>query len=164
MSSSRSSPARHGGQLHAQQPMTPVVLQSTDFPPLSTVSPSPEKRTPVVNGAWGNASSTRSILQASAQPNASAVGSRLEEPDRGFERPPPKSNAELFNPKSSRRSNSSNSKNNSSSQDRSDEKLAGDPTADFADQIGSLSLGDVAHGSPSPVKVPAGITMSTLTL
>ncbi|KAG6866588.1 hypothetical protein C0991_002076 [Blastosporella zonata] len=103
----------------------PVPLQSpTEFPPLSST---PEKRVPVVSGAWGNTSSTRNIRvlspgqnapsalvhhpsngaisnSASATAQALAPGAdAAEESDRAFERPPPKSSAELFNPKLLRR-------------------------------------------------------------
>lgn len=107
------SPARLGMQnQHQPQP----VLQPNDFPPLSSAA---ERRTPTVAGAWTNASSTRSIIMANAQgnpvpqsnalvhyPNAqqpSATGSRMEDQDPGFDRPPPKDNVELFNPKGARR-------------------------------------------------------------
>ncbi|KAF7982569.1 hypothetical protein HWV62_27563 [Athelia sp. TMB] len=149
MSNSRNSPARHTTQLH-NQPMTPVVLQSTDFPPLNPVSPSPEKRTPVVGGAWGNASSTRSILQANVHPGASLGGGRLEDPDRGFERPPPKSNAELFNPKMARRPGSSSSKSNNLTQDRVDEQLHSDVSTNIADQMGSMFIGDAGAQPLAP--------------
>lgn len=133
--------------------MTPVVLQSTDFPPLNPVSPPPEKRTPVIGGAWGNASSTRSILQANAQSGTLPIGGRLEDPDRGFERPPPKSNAELFNPKNSRRSTGSNGRGNSFPQDRMDEQVFND--VDVADQLNSLYIGDAGVRSPSAAEVVA---------
>lgn len=107
------SPARIGMQnQHQPQP----VLQPNDFPPLSSA---PERRVPTVAGAWTNASSTRSIIMANAQGSAapqgnalvhypntqqpSAPGSRLEDHESGFDRPPPKDNAELFNPKGARR-------------------------------------------------------------
>lgn len=91
--------------------MPPVNLQSTDFPPLTSIAAAPEKRTLVAAGAWGNSSSTRSIrLPSPGHPNPTgnalvhhpnnsagagnnnnnASETRLEEPDRGFERPPPK--------------------------------------------------------------------------
>ncbi|KAF8074962.1 hypothetical protein FPV67DRAFT_606515 [Lyophyllum atratum] len=103
----------------ASQQKPPVPLQSsTDFPPLSSVSAAPEKRTPVVSGAWGNTSSTRNIRMPSPgqgqlnsnapvyypnNPGATDSGeTHSEDSDRGFERPPPKS-SELFNPKVLRR-------------------------------------------------------------
>ncbi|KAF5383798.1 hypothetical protein D9615_003541 [Tricholomella constricta] len=111
----------HPNNSTLQQPTSqqklPVPLQSTtDFPPLSTVSATPEKRTPVVTGAWGNNSASRNIRMPSpGQPNTNALIYHpsnhaevdnaevlLEDSDRGFERPPPKS-AELFNPKVLRR-------------------------------------------------------------
>ncbi|KZT69263.1 hypothetical protein DAEQUDRAFT_765580 [Daedalea quercina L-15889] len=102
------SPARLGGQNQHPQP----ILQANDFPPLSSA---PERRAPAVAGAWTNASSTRSIIMAGAQgsttpqgnalvhyPNAqqpSATTPRMDDHESGFDRPPPKGNAELFNPK-----------------------------------------------------------------
>ena len=172
ISSSRGSPARHSGQrLHpSPQPVTPIVLQSTDFPPLSTLSSPSEKRPPVLGGAWMNASSTLSKLMPgpgrALSPNLnSSNNGRLEEPERGFERPPPKGNVELFNPKSSRRSNSSNSSNsrhNSMPQDKSEnEKQGGDMMISVMDQMVSLSVGDTRPGSPPAMKVATTMAMST---
>jgi len=64
------SPGRGGSQQQnnisspqsSGQQIPPAILRSTDFPPLSSIASSPEKRTPVVGGAWTNLSSTRSIL------------------------------------------------------------------------------------------------------
>jgi hypothetical protein len=117
-----------------------------------------------------NASSTRSILMPSPghvnsqssvlSPNShTSSNGRLEEPERGFERPPPKGNVELFNPKGSRRSNSSNSRHNSLLQDRMEnEKHGGDAVANVVDQIRSLSIGDTSAGSLSVAKP---VAMST---
>ncbi|KAG6812775.1 hypothetical protein H0H92_000545 [Tricholoma furcatifolium] len=101
------------------QQQQPVPLQSpTEFPPLSSAGGvAPEKRAPVVSGAWGNTSTTRNIRVMSpaqqAAPNALVQHSPMnngtrpapqagvdaaDESDHTFERPPPKS-AELFNPK-----------------------------------------------------------------
>ncbi|KAH7913826.1 hypothetical protein BJ138DRAFT_1001385 [Hygrophoropsis aurantiaca] len=112
------SPARNNGQRPQQVP--PVALQYTDFPPLTTISPTTEKRLPTVAGVWTNSSSTRSILlPGSGNPTSSHatalvqhpnphqnIGngnqntiSRPEDIDKGFERPSPKLNAELYNPK-----------------------------------------------------------------
>jgi hypothetical protein len=125
---------------------------------------------PVAGGAWTNASSTRSIIMpspghANSQSNAlvhqtTPNNVRLEEPDRGFERPPPKSNAELFNPKNSRRSNSGNSRNNSSSQDTA-EIEGGDAVANIIDQVTSLSAADAGPGSPSAIKAATVVATST---
>jgi hypothetical protein len=94
-------------------------------------------------------------------PNSNVnINGRLEEPERGFERPPPKGNVELFNPKGSRRSNSSNSRHNSMPQDKpQNEKQVGDGMADVADQVTSLSLGDTSPASPS-IKAAATVVMS----
>jgi hypothetical protein len=107
------------------------VLQSNDFPPLTSLTSVPEKKTPVIAGAWTNPSSMRSILMpspghANTQGNALVLHSlaanspnlnnvRLEE-QPGFERPPPKPAAELFNPK--RRPHSTNGKALSQSPER----------------------------------------------
>jgi hypothetical protein len=175
MGSSRSSPGRNGGQsqpnLHpAPQPIMPVVLQATDFPPLTSLSSPPEKRAPVAGGAWVNASSTRSILmpnpghsnsQSSALVHQSTNNNlRLEGPERGFERPPPKANVELFNPKG-RRSNSGGSRNNSLPQDKAEKEAGGEAMASMVNQVASLSVGDAGPGSPSPIKAAAAVAMST---
>lgn len=109
-----------GGNLpyHQRSQQPPPSLQGTDFPPLSTA---PEKKTPLASGAWTNASTTRSVLRAgpSGTTSAPAAGNALvhypasggngrgPSPNNGrlddmFERPPPKGNAELFNPKGGR--------------------------------------------------------------
>ncbi|KIK08888.1 hypothetical protein K443DRAFT_671944 [Laccaria amethystina LaAM-08-1] len=130
------------------QEQTPIVpLQPTDFPPLT---PAAEKRNPVVNGAWGNSSSTRSILSPSTghQPvfgNAlvnHSPNSRLEEPARGLERPPPKS-SELFNPKIVRRTATGPTNTNGKTQgDRERETARGDAVANaiLVAQIEKISL------------------------
>ena len=112
------SPARIGGQAHLNnhhhgQAQQQPSLQSTDFPPLSS-GPAPEKRTPVVGSAWTNTLANRSIMTVGPQggppapgnalvhyPGISGVDGQNVNPcmDDSFERPPPKSNAELFNPK-----------------------------------------------------------------
>ncbi|KAG6897426.1 hypothetical protein C0992_001587 [Termitomyces sp. T32_za158] len=94
----------------------PASLQSpTEFPPLSSGNGvAPEKRLPVVSGAWVNNAPARNIRLMAPQHNAlvhhpqpasnvPAAGAPpavdgAEDSDRAFERPPPKS-AELFNPK-----------------------------------------------------------------
>ncbi|THH05400.1 hypothetical protein EW145_g4822 [Phellinidium pouzarii] len=109
----------HQSQQSTPQQLEPIFLQATDFPPLSSISnPSTDKR-PSVGGAWSNPSpAARAILSPStghtnqAQGNAygtalfnhsmvngPGVPNRLEDDERGFERPPPKTSAELFNPK-----------------------------------------------------------------
>jgi hypothetical protein len=115
------SPARNGeGMLPSHQldgpQLSPVILQSTDFPPLTSVTTPLEKRAPTVGGAWTNLSSTRSILMPSAghvnfggnalvhhQIGIGGTPGRIDEQERGFERPPPRGGAELFNPKIARR-------------------------------------------------------------
>ncbi|KAF8817432.1 hypothetical protein BYT27DRAFT_6811343 [Phlegmacium glaucopus] len=86
---------------HQQQQQTPPTpFQSTDFPPLTSIAPAQEKRTPVVTGAWGvsrpSLSPTNGNMNMNGSLNGSANGgtahnspiSRLEEPDRGgTERP-----------------------------------------------------------------------------
>ena len=92
-----------GGPLPHHRPQQPPAL--TDFPPLSSES---EKKAPVAGGAWQNSSNMRSALKAGPAPAPAAQASpganpcRLEDSDRAFERPPPKGNAELFNPKAGR--------------------------------------------------------------
>lgn len=102
----------------------PVALQPADFPPLGGAGAA-EKRAAVAVpcGAWNNGSSARSIVPPNGQTSYSsaltnstggatggtavtaggaaaapvASGSRLDEPDKIYERPPPK-NVELFDP------------------------------------------------------------------
>lgn len=134
-------------QTSSQQPVT---LQSADFPPLISLPPGPEKRTPVAGGAWGN--SPRSIHLPSpgqlispanalvhhsnhSMGNNNGPESRLEESDRTFERPPPKS-AELYNPKLLRRP--TGGKVNG---EKEKERPRGDAVAG-AIQVDSMSLDD----------------------
>lgn len=96
----------HGPGSHQHQRPQPVSLHSTDFPPLSSV-PGPGVSRPVMGGVWGSIDSSAKATSAygPSQPGGGALFShatanRLEDDERGFERPPPKSSAELFNPKS----------------------------------------------------------------
>ncbi|KLO08698.1 hypothetical protein SCHPADRAFT_908441 [Schizopora paradoxa] len=126
--SSRNSPARPMMQLppvppflqHQQQnqnlpphsqSLPPPVLQPNDFPPLSS-NPVDNKK-PAAGGVWTNPGMARTILKAkpdnaNSQPANSNYGNALfnhgqsprpDDDERGFERPPPKGSAELFNPK-----------------------------------------------------------------
>ena len=74
---------------------------------------------------------------------------RLEDPERGFERPPPKRNAELFNPKGTRPSNSSRS--NSVPQAESVKQPGGDAVANLIDQVTSLSTAATGQASPPAI-------------
>ncbi|KAF9006064.1 hypothetical protein BDQ17DRAFT_1352661 [Cyathus striatus] len=144
------SPQRNiNGNSNRQAPLQPPAsLQSMDFPPLSSMA---EKRTPVVAGAWGNVSSTRSILQANSNQVGNVVASptnssRLEEPDKGFERPPPKS-AQLFNPKSAFKSASMNgimasAINGKAETEKDKERVRSDTVASaiLVDGVNSISL------------------------
>ena len=113
------SPARppnqqlHGAQQPVLQQRPPIHVQPNDFPPLSSVSGQANDRRPSAGGVWSNTNlAARSILSAnpthSNQPQVNTYGSalfnhsggnRLEDDERGFERPPRKGSAELFNPK-----------------------------------------------------------------
>ncbi|EMD39144.1 hypothetical protein CERSUDRAFT_112820 [Gelatoporia subvermispora B] len=111
------SPARIGGQAHLPSQHQPQpVLQPTDFPPLSSAPAAPERRMPTPGGAWTNSSLTRSVMTAGPPqgnaashgtalvryPNSNGSGAqdrRADDQEPGFDRPPPKANAELFNPK-----------------------------------------------------------------
>ncbi|KAI0063999.1 hypothetical protein BV25DRAFT_328926 [Artomyces pyxidatus] len=105
------SPVRNGGRLpHGPHGSSaPVLLQSADFPPLTSPSGAAEKRTPVPRGAWTNNTNRSTILSPPAQQFGGPAGnghtfaggpnsSRLDEPDQAFERPQLKGK-ELFNPK-----------------------------------------------------------------
>ncbi|EJD07294.1 uncharacterized protein FOMMEDRAFT_143762, partial [Fomitiporia mediterranea MF3/22] len=119
------SPARPPGQplpSHHQPPpqqRPPIHLQPNDFPPLSSIaSPSHDKRPPA-GGVWSNVNSTaRTVLSPnpghSNHPQGITYGTalfnhtganRLEDDERGFERPPRKGSAELFNPKGGAKKN-----------------------------------------------------------
>ncbi|PSS34104.1 hypothetical protein PHLCEN_2v1856 [Hermanssonia centrifuga] len=142
-------------------------LQPTDFPPLSSA---PEKKTPVIGGAWTNSSSVRTVLRAGppASTNVPAPGSalvhypntntpvkpnsnvgaasgnisaRADEQDRSFERPPPKVNAELFNPKGARKQNAGNFDGHVADKDSS--KVDGAVTT-LADRMNEMSFGSCA--------------------
>jgi len=132
--------------------MPPVTLQSTDFPPLISLAPASEKRTPIA-GAWGNSPRSihlpgpglltapqNSLLHHPNHGTGSNNGSdpRLEESDRTFERPPPKS-SELYNPKLLRRP-ASGKANGEKEKDRArGDAVAG---AILVSQLGSISLED----------------------
>lgn len=96
----------------APQQLAPIFLQSTDFPPLSNGPVSSERKPPVA-GAWNNSNLTaRTLVHGNTQVNGVGTAlfnhqssSRLEDDDHGFERPPPKTSAELFNPKGGKRTN-----------------------------------------------------------
>jgi hypothetical protein len=119
------SPARFGGNLpmlgnqrNAPHLSSQLPPQSTDFPPLSSA---PEKKTPVVGGAWTNSSSIKSVLRPgpSGKPHGPVTNNALvhyptsgsesnmpmhfDDQEHAFDRPPPKSNAELYNPKGAQR-------------------------------------------------------------
>lgn len=88
----------------SSQPPSTTLQSSTDFPPLTSLPAAPEKRTPVIAGAWGNSSARAIRLPSPGHPNSptnalvqhpnntggnsNTPETRLEEP--GFERPPPK--------------------------------------------------------------------------
>ena len=124
-----SSPAQQNGSTRAPHhgASAPVALQPADFPPLGGAGAA-EKRTAVTvpYGAWNNGSSARSIVPPNGQTSYSsaltsstggatsgttvtaggaaaapvASGLRFDEPDKTYERPPPK-NVELFDPNAS---------------------------------------------------------------
>ncbi|KAF9461216.1 hypothetical protein BDZ94DRAFT_1221785 [Collybia nuda] len=160
-------PQHPGTSMHQPSTQSPstTLQSSTDFPPLTSLPVAPEKRTPVVTGAWGN-SATRAIrLPSPGHPNSptnallqhpSSTGGnrgtqeiRLEEPDRGFERPPPKS-AELYNPKLLRRPT-----NSRVTGEKEKERVRGETIANaiLVGQVEAMSMEDQALGSAS-VAIP----------
>ncbi|EGN96739.1 hypothetical protein SERLA73DRAFT_184899 [Serpula lacrymans var. lacrymans S7.3] len=176
-SSRNMSPARNSGQLntgvsHQPHQLTSNVLQPTDFPPLTTLSPGAEKRAIPVAGAWTNSSSTRSILMPGPSPAGNVLvhhsnthvsgkdNSRLEDSERGFERPPPKGNVELFNPKGVWKSGA-NPQSHQPSPDRFEkdrlekEKLRGEVVANaiLVDKVATMSVEDkdTTCAAPPPV-------------
>ncbi|TDL23916.1 hypothetical protein BD410DRAFT_127711 [Rickenella mellea] len=166
--SSRNS-SGHQSPNRAAQQLPPIMLQATDFPPLSGPSGVPvEKRNvPMPGGVWTNAGGARAVLQQPAPPrqvdgmghgnahqhqqqhhnqshhNANGVGSstgtRLDE--HGFDRPPPKS-AELFNPNLSTNSNGSRRSGSSSSTSHTPEKGEKDRERARGDAVASAILLD----------------------
>ncbi|KAL5512958.1 hypothetical protein ACEPAH_3356 [Sanghuangporus vaninii] len=96
--------------LPSPQQRPPIHLQPTDFPPLSSAT---SGKRPAPGSAWSSMSpATRAVLSPNPghlnQSQGNSYGSALfnhphanslEDDDRGFERPPPKRNAELYNPK-----------------------------------------------------------------
>jgi hypothetical protein len=94
---------------------------------------------------------------------------RFEEPDRGFERPPPKGTTELFNPKVVRRpiSNNSNSRTNPPAQDKAEkERARGDAVANaiLVGQVGFMSLEDHQGVEGMPTAAPAPKETSPLVI
>jgi len=163
----------------SQQPS----LHPTDFPPLSSA---PEKRPPpTAGGAWTNASSVRSILSPGPQGQANAAlppGSALVHypntnspqsnggqthprilDDSGFERPPPKGNAELFNPKAGMRKQTITKANSSPSPGDSPAVSTQMPTqaqhgtecdAFLAEKLGGMALGEQSTGNGDSAAAP----------
>ncbi|KAJ8521235.1 hypothetical protein ONZ45_g2045 [Pleurotus djamor] len=129
-----------------QQP----VLQSADFPPLSNSDR--EARAPAVAGAWTDSSPIRTLVQPQRGPptgpnpiiinhnqtdfDDSNMNMRLADTERGFERPPPKGSAELYNPKLPRKSMSPSSRQQSQEESPSSRRDA------FVAQMNTLSLND----------------------
>ncbi|KDQ26668.1 hypothetical protein PLEOSDRAFT_1113166 [Pleurotus ostreatus PC15] len=153
----RSQSSNGNGRPH-QQP----VLESTDFPPLSNSER--ETRAPTVAGAWTNSSVIRSAVSPPKGSPANQGGPalvnhmsppnnidghdmnfRLEDTDRGFERPPPKGSAELFNPKLPRKSQTPGSHHDERSQVKNDHESL------LASQTAGLSLTEwVENVEPTP--------------
>ncbi|KAG0709323.1 hypothetical protein DFH29DRAFT_887821 [Suillus ampliporus] len=167
MNSRTMSPARNNSQRGHQNP--PASLHPTDFPPLSTMSPAVEKRTPAIAGVWTNSSSTRSILMpgnntshgnapnhSNTQSNMTGApcNTRLEDTDSGFERPPPKGNVELFNPKGIWKPGGPQSRSPpGGSQDKDKiEKLRGEAVANaiLVDKMAMVSVEDNDASSNMP--------------
>ncbi|KAH9919949.1 hypothetical protein B0H21DRAFT_886642 [Amylocystis lapponica] len=150
------SPARIGGQAHLPPSHPPQpVLQSQDFPPLSSA---PERRPPVVAGAWTNPSSTRSIMTPGpSNPHASALvhyptsnpqlpgatnaPTRVDDQDAAFERTTAEGNAELFNPKRARATTpgSAQSEKGEARARSVGETIA---SATLVEQVGAMALDD----------------------
>ncbi|OCH96251.1 hypothetical protein OBBRIDRAFT_787325 [Obba rivulosa] len=159
------SPARIGGQAHLPPQHQPQpVLQSTDFPPLSSA---PERRMPTPGGAWTNSSSIRTVMTAGPPqgnapshgtalvhyPNSNSPGSqnrRADDQEQGFERPPPKANAELFNPKGPRQTavgKVEKDKGEATNREMTPDHDGAVVNATLEDQMESMALdGDVARG------------------
>ncbi|KAG1746590.1 uncharacterized protein EDB91DRAFT_1219589 [Suillus paluster] len=172
------SPARNNSQRGHQNP--PASLHPTDFPPLSTMSPAAEKRIPAVAGVWTNSSSTRSILMPGnnishgnppanhSNTQSGVIGTlcntRLEDTDGGFERPPPKGNVELFNPKGVWKPGGPQSRSPpGGSQDKDKmEKLRGEAVANaiLVDKMAMVSVEDNDASSNAP-KISPPVALAT---
>lgn len=154
MNTSRNmSPAQNNGQ---RTQHTPPVLLQADFPPLSSV-PAAEKRVPV-SGVWNNASANRSILQPGPNsqnaipPSTTApavlstannsVPTRADE--NGLDRPPPKSNPELFSPKGMTKPANGDCHTRVSSSGPIESTNTGDAAANtiLADKVAAMSVED----------------------
>ncbi|KAF8659835.1 hypothetical protein AX16_001720 [Volvariella volvacea WC 439] len=155
--STRTTPPSNGNSARNGAPnrlpsQPPVSLQGTDFPPLigsNGSAPGTERRTSVVPaGAWNTPPPLRTGILS---PNGGPNNQRLEESDHGFERPPPKS-AELYNPKTSRKSPQTNGLNRTSpssssfgERDREGRPLlshGNDSVNHLVGQVASLSMMD----------------------
>lgn len=171
------SPARMGGNLphqrtHQQPP------QPTDFPPLSSA---PEKKTPVVGGAWTNPSNVRSVLRAGSSnaPNTPSSGSalvhypsqvsniapnptpnqspnRFDDQDRVFDRPQHRSNGELSDSRAGRPQPLNGGATAESEGQRGEQDV-------LAERVGVLSLGTnggaggLLTASPTSTTAPVGV-------
>lgn len=159
---------------HPSHSNPPISLQSTDFPPLTTMQPS-ERRMPT--GAWGNPSS-RPIFSQSNNGINNEMNSRLDE--TGFERPPPKAgvfvlmelrtlkldiqSAELYNPKTPKRTalNATNT-GNDQVQDgpvKANGEAAG-TTAALTEQVAALSLGNGAPAAEGSAPTTAPVSSAS---
>ena len=89
----------------------------------------------------------------------SGIPARLDEQDRGFERPPPKGNVELFNPKIVRRPNNVG-KSSPQQVDKDKEMSRGEVVASaiLLGQVVSLSLDDPGAET---AKEPSVVAMTT---
>ncbi|KAI5123503.1 hypothetical protein M0805_006663 [Coniferiporia weirii] len=165
----------HQSQQPAPQQLEPIFLQATDFPPLSSISNTPADRRPTVGGAWSNPSpAARAILPPNSgpashtpgntygtalfnhnMPNGAGVANRLEDDERGFERPPPKTSAELFNPKSGAKRSTIPIPTQAPFQDKTEkeeiekERARGEIVASaiLADKVASVKLQDQSDGN-----------------
>ncbi|KAJ8590109.1 hypothetical protein M405DRAFT_181021 [Rhizopogon salebrosus TDB-379] len=174
------SPARNNAQRGHQNP--PAPLHATDFPPLSSTSPAAEKRLPAVAGVWTNPSSNRSVLMpgnGTSHGNAlthhsntqsivtgTQSNTRLEDSDDGvFERPPPKGNVELFNPKGAWKPGGAQCRSppgGSQDKDRV-EKLRGEAVAGaiLADKMAMISVEDNDVSSTVPTVSSPPLALAT---
>jgi len=145
------------------------------------MSPAAEKRVPAVAGVWTNSSSNRSILipgngtshgnaptnHSNTQPNVTGTlnNTRLEDTDGVLERPPPKGNVELFNPKGAWKPGGTQCRSPSGGPQDTDkiEKLRGEAVASaiLVDKMAMISVeGDDISSTVPTVSSPV-VTLTT---
>ncbi|KDR80650.1 hypothetical protein GALMADRAFT_241006 [Galerina marginata CBS 339.88] len=144
------SPSHH--QHHQHQHAPPLSLQAMDFPPLGGAVP--EKRTPVVSGAWGQSRPTLSMSANGVVGNGNGgtpIGSAQQSPVSSSRLQDEKL-GDVFSPKLVRRpppgpipvvnGQGQDHQRAQSDRERGKEVAAAGPVAALVGQVSSLSLGE----------------------